>query len=58
MYLPLFVCVCVGGGGFCVGPCFVMHHLVSFLVLQSSWQGGRERAVCLALIVFLVSCDG
>ena len=23
----------------CVGPCFVMHYLVSFLVLQSFWQG-------------------
>ena len=40
---------------FVFGPCFVMQYLVSFLVLQS-FRGGRKRACCFTLIVFLLLC--
>ena len=33
-----------------IGPCFVMQHLVSFLVAE------EKRADCFTLIVFLLSC--
>ena len=37
---------------------FVMHYLVSFLVLQSSWWIlMKKRAGCFSLFVFLVFCD-
>ena len=37
------------------GLCFVMHYLVSFLILQSFDEEGRPS--CFALIVFLMSID-
>ena len=49
LFLPL---VC---GGSVFGPCFVMHYLVSFMVLGSSWRG--RGAGCFTLFVFLVSCS-
>ena len=49
VYVPPNVC-----GGSLFGLCFVMHYLVSFLVLQLSWRG--RKAGCFALVVFLVSC--
>ena len=42
-------------GGSVFGVCFVVHCLVSFLALQSSWRGGGG-GVCFALIVFPVCC--
>ena len=71
MYLPLFVVVVVNfffffGGGFCVGLCFGVHCLVSFLAFviiltrererKRERERERERAVCFALVVFLMSC--
>ena len=32
--------------GFCVGICSGMHYFVSFLVLQSSWQGRESWLLC------------
>ena len=36
--------------------CFVVHCLVSFLVLEPH-PDGEQRSACLALFVFLVSCN-
>ena len=48
---PPIVC-----GGPVFGSCFVMHYLVSFLVLQSSWRG-RESWFLYSKVVFLMACD-
>ena len=50
LLLPL----CAGWAGFCVGPCFVIHNLVSFLVcrhIDKEWNVGY-----FTLIDFLMSC--
>ena len=48
LLLPPLLCVCVGGG--MVGPCFVVHYLVSSLQ-SSRWE--RLIAGCFTLIDFL-----
>ena len=46
LLLPPLLCVCVGGGVM-VGPCFVVHYLVSSLQ-SSRWE--RLIAGCFTLI--------
>ena len=38
------------------GPCFVIQHSVSFLVLQYTLLRKRERAGCFTLVLYLLSC--
>ena len=40
---PMFIVAPIVCGSFVFGPCFIMQHFVSFLVLPSSPQGRENR---------------